>query len=75
MGVIDNDDDRLIVEDGLSLPVGDCEGVGAAVPVPDPVPVTVDDGVALALRVVLPVPESDPVFEALAPEVSDAVGV
>ena len=65
----------LIVDDGVSLPVEDCDGVDAAVLELVPVPEMVGDGVILAVTVVDAVQESDPVEDGLAPEVNDEVGV
>ena len=66
--------ERLSVVDPLSLPDGVCVGVhefdGVSVQVGEVDP----DGVEDSVVVVEPVPESDPVFEELAPVVSDAVG-
>ena len=72
VGVPDSDDDSLCVEERLSLLEGVWDGVTAPVPVP------VVDGVALtegvSLTVIVVEPGSDPMFEGLAPLVSDAVG-
>ncbi len=75
VGVSDAEDDKLAVDDRLSLLVGVCEGVEAAVGVPVDVTVALIDGVALVLRVDEPVPESDPVLEGLTPLDNDDVGV
>jgi hypothetical protein len=75
VGVPDSDDDSLCVEERLSLLEDVWDGVTAPVPVPVVDGVALTEGVALTVIVVEPVPESDPVFEGLAPLVSDAVGV
>ena len=69
------EDDRLLVEDRDSLLVGVCEGVNDDEGVTVPVSVPLFVAVMLALSVVEPVPESEPVFEELAPDVTLAVGV
>ena len=72
-GVPEPEDERLDVEDALSLPLGVADGVAAAVPVPDEVPVGVGVVDFDAVGVVDGVAESDPVDDALAPAVRDAV--
>ena len=67
-------EERLIVVDPLSLPVGVCEGVCDEVleplPVGEPVPLTDE----LIVEVCESVPESLPVNDGPAPLVTDAVG-
>jgi hypothetical protein len=75
VGVLVCDDERLGVDDKLSLTDGVCDGVEAALEVPEPVPVDVGDGVALKLMDVEPEAESEPVFEELTPTDNEAVGV
>ena len=67
-------DERLIVVDPLSLPLGVCEAVGVAVPVPLPVLELVDVTDSLFVDVVESVPLSLPVNDGPAPFVTDAVG-
>jgi hypothetical protein len=67
--------ERLDVVDPLSLPDGVWLGVHELDPVPDSVGVIEPDGVDERVIVVEPVPESEPVFDELAPAVTDAVGV
>ncbi len=74
VGVCVNDADKLSDPERLSLTVGVCDVVRAAVGVPDRVIVALGVGVALALIVEEAVPESEPVFEGLAPLVRDADG-
>ncbi len=65
----------LVVVEPLSLLVGVGDGVGEPVPVPELVGDTECDGVVERVCVVEPVPVSDPVFDELTPDDSDAVGV
>ena len=67
--------DRLCVLDALPDPDGVCDDVIDPVPVPDPELVAVGVTERLGVDVVLSVPLSEPVLDALAPSVTDAVGV
>jgi hypothetical protein len=67
--------ERLSDVDPLSLPDGVCVGVRESEAVPDPVEVTVLVGVDVSVIVVEPVPLLEPVFDELAPMVTEAVGV
>ncbi len=74
VGVAVTVEERLGVDESLSLPDGVCVGVRDS----DPVPVAVGDaepvGVADSVEVVEPVPESELVRDELTPTVSEAVG-
>ena len=67
-------EERLIVVDPLSLPLGVCEAVGDDVLVPLPVSELVPLIDALIVDVVESVPLSVPVNDGPAPFVTDAVG-
>ena len=75
VGVAETVVERLDVVDTLSLPDGVWLDVHELDPVPDPVGVIEPVGVDERVIVVEPVPESEPVFDELAPAVTDAVGV
>ncbi len=67
--------ERLIEIDPLSLPDGVWVEVRESEAVPDPVQVTELVGVDVRVIVDEPVPVSEPVFDELAPTVTEAVGV
>ncbi len=75
VGVPEAEDETLVVVERLSLREDVCDGVMAAVPVPEPVPLPVIVGVTLGLRVVDAVSEFEPVDDGLTPDESVDVGV